>query len=133
MFVVTKLGHTVEQPLGIGVKRLAEKVSGRGVFNQFPCIEDGDAVTGAGHDAEVVRDVQGGGVMFFDEVFEQVENRGLGGDIEVGGRFVEDEEGGFGGERHRDHHPLLHPAADLVRVGIGDAAWVGDADLFEEG
>ena len=35
-------------------------------------------------------------------------------------------------QRHGDHHPLAHPARELVRVGVAPVAWVGDPDLGQQ-
>ena len=39
---------------------------------------------------------------------------------------------GIGAERDRDHHPLAHPAGELVRVGVDALAGIADADFVEE-
>ena len=40
---------------------------------------------------------------------------------------------GIGGQRHRDHDALLHPARELMRIAIEDAHRVGDLDAVEGG
>ena len=39
---------------------------------------------------------------------------------------------GSQGEGDRDHHPLAHPAAELVGIARAAARGVGDADQLEQ-
>ena len=56
----------------------------------------------------------------------EIEHFGLYRRVEPGGRLVEDEQRGVLGERHRDHHALLHSAGELVGVAAEHALGVGD-------
>ena len=47
---------------------------------------------------------------------DQIEHLGLDGGVERGRRLVEDQQRRLGGERHRDHDPLQHPARELVGI-----------------
>ena len=51
---------------------------------------------------------------------DEIEHLGLDGRVEAGRRLVEDQERRIVRERHRDDHPLLHPAGELM--GIARAA-----------
>ena len=62
---------------------------------------------------------------------EQIEDLGLDGHVERGGRLVGDEQLGLAGERHGDHHPLAHAARELVRVRVDARLGRGDADEVE--
>ena len=53
---------------------------------------------------------------------EQLEDLGLHGDVERGGRLVGDEQLRLGGERDRDHDALAQAAAQLVRIGASSEA-----------
>ncbi len=57
-----------------------------------------------------------GGAGFVAKLGHQVEDAGLDGDVERGGRFVGDKE--FWPHRHGpgDHHPLAHAAGQLVGI-----------------
>ena len=59
----------------------------------------------------------------------QLQDLRLDRDVERGRRLVRDQERRVAGERHRDHHPLAHPARELMRVVVGAAFRVRDADL----
>ena len=50
------------------------------------------------------------------EVGDELEDLGLDRRVEPRGRLVHDEQAGVPRERHRDDHPLLHAAAELMRV-----------------
>ena len=54
--------------------------------------------------------------------FSSLRSLRLDGDVERGGGLVGDQQRGFVGERHRDHHALALPAGELVRKGIEPAA-----------
>ena len=42
-------------------------------------------------------------------------------DVQGGGRLVHDQQGRMQGQGDGDHHPLAHPAGQLVRVGVQPA------------
>ncbi len=50
------------------------------------------------------------------EFAHQVDDLGLHGDVERGGRLVGDQQIRPAGERNGDHHALAHAAGELVRV-----------------
>ena len=97
-------------------------------------IHDVHAVRVAGHDAQVVRDDDEGDAHAFGEVFHQLENLGLDGDVQSCRRFIGNDELGLAAKRHRDHHPLAHPAAQVVGVLPDAALRLGDthqAQIFD--
>ena len=49
---------------------------------------------------------------------ELVEDLGLDGHIERGGRLVGDQDVGVQHQGHGDHHPLPHTSRELVRVRV---------------
>jgi hypothetical protein len=52
---------------------------------------------------------------------QQVEDLGLDGSVQCGGRLVRDDQLRAQRERHRDHRALPHAAGELVRVPAGYA------------
>jgi len=66
------------------------------------------------------------------EVFQQIENLRLNGDIEGGGGFVGDEELGLGSQGHGDEDALLHAAGHFVGIVFQARFRGGDADQFEQ-
>ena len=67
------------------------------------------------------------------QVAQQVEDLGLHGDVQGGGRLVGDDQVGLAGDRAGDQDALGHAAGDLVRVGRERPLRVGDADPGEQG
>ena len=61
-----------------------------------------------------------------------VQHLGLHGHVERGGRLVRDQQGRVERHRHRDHHPLPHPAGELVRIVVDPLRRPGDADQSEQ-
>ena len=62
---------------------------------------------------------------------DQIEHLGLDGRVQRGGRLVEDQQRRLRRERHRDHHPLEHPAGQLVGISVHHPRRIGDPDLVE--
>ena len=65
---------------------------------------------------------------------QKVHDLRLNRHVECGGGFIRDQKFGAAKKRHRDHHPLPHPAGKLMRVkpratlGVGDLHRVQHAD-----
>ena len=70
------------------------------------------------HHAQVVGDHDLRRPRLLPEVAHQVEDLRLYGDVERRGRLVRDQQRGVVGQRHGDHHPLAHPARQLVRIFV---------------
>ena len=62
---------------------------------------------------------------------EQLHDLRLGGHIQRGSRLVGNEQLRAAGERHGDHRPLAHAAADLVRVVVHAPLGLGHAHLAQ--
>ena len=60
---------------------------------------------------------------------QQLEDLGLHGDVQRGGRLVGDDQPRVEGQRHGDDDALLLPAGELVRVVVDAPLGVRDADL----
>ena len=63
---------------------------------------------------------------------EQMQDLGFDGDVQRGGRLIQDEQLRLACQRRGDQRPLPHPAAQLVRVGARDLGRAGDADLGQQ-
>jgi hypothetical protein len=59
----------------------------------------------------------------------QLQDLGLDGDVQRGGRFVGDQQLRLAGQRHGDHHALAHAAGQLVRVFVEALLGRRDAHL----
>jgi hypothetical protein len=100
--------------------RLGEDL-GRCAGGDDPSSLERDEVVGvAGRQVEVVQDGDDGRAAGAVEVDEQVEHLDLVGDVEVGGRLVEQEHVGVLRERHGDPDPLALAARQLVDPSSGE-------------
>ena len=103
------------RPAVYGWSGVAEQRLDVGVLDDLAGVHDGDPVAHLGDHAEVVGDEDDRRPGLVAQVPHQVEDLRLDRDVEGGRRLVGDEQLGLAGERHRDHHPLGHPARHLVR------------------
>ena len=103
-----------------------EYVGGRTLLDELAGIQDAHSVAHFRDDREVVADEQDRRSELGPESRHEVEDLCFDGGIERRRRLVEDEERGFGRERHGDDDALRHPAGQLVRVAPHDAGRVGD-------
>ncbi len=120
-----------EQADGVGVPRIMEDLLGRPLLDEFPRVENADVRARLPDQPEVVADEEHGRPMFLLQLRDQVDHLCLDRRVETRRRLVEDQQGRVGGERHRDHNPLLHPARELMRVAAEHRVRVGDAHLAE--
>ena len=112
--------HGGDQTAGVWVTGVGEELAHRRVLDELAGIHHADAVADRRDDAEVVRDVDHRHAELGAQPTQQVEDLRLRRHVETGRRLVEDDELRIAGERHRDHHALLLPARELVRIL---AAW----------
>ena len=85
-------------------------------LDQPPRVHHPDRVRDVGDDGEIVADVHGADVVDPAHATDRVEHVALGRDVKAGGRLVEDDQLRPARERHREHHPLLLPARQLMRI-----------------
>ena len=111
--------------------RVVEDAVDRPLLDDAAGVEHADAVAHARDHVEVVRDEEDARAELGAQRGDEVEHLRLDGRVEARRRLVEDEQRRVLGERHGDHHALLHAARELVRVAAHDAARVGDLDLGE--
>ena len=118
------------QGAGVRVQGRGEDLRGRAGLDHASGVHHRDPVAQVGEHREVVADHHHPDPAFADQVGEHVEHLGLHHHVERGGRLVGDHQVGVAGERHRDHHPLLLTARQLVGVAAG-AVGV-EPDLLEQ-
>ena len=108
------------QRAGVGVQRRRRRPASAGpVSTTRPAYITGDPVAQVGEHREVVADHHHPDAAVADQVGQHVEHLGLHHHVERGGRLVGDDQLGVAGQRHRDHHPLLLAAGELVGVACG--------------
>ena len=121
-----------DQRLGVGLARCGQDLRRRAGLDHLAVAQDQDAVGDLGHHGEVVADVEGGRAVVADRLPHRGQDLDLGGDVERGGRLVEDDEVGPAGQRHRHHRPLQLAARGLVRVAVAERVGIGQAQLAVE-
>jgi hypothetical protein len=126
-----EIGYGGEKALGVFVLRVFEQARSIRLLDHLALVHHGHAIGEVGDDAHVVGDKYDGGVEFVAASAQQVENLGLNGHVEGGGRLVSHDELGVEHERHGDHHPLLLTPRELVRVVVHPRVRLRDADLLE--
>ena len=110
--------HRAEQAPGVGVPWLEEHVAA------VPCSATRPAYMTRTSSATSATTPRSWVMMMIAEpnsrlqVHDQVEDLGLDGDVERGGRLVGDQQLRVAGQRHRDHRALPHAAGELVRVVV---------------
>src|SRR5690606_23857724 len=103
--------HAAHQREGVRVQRARKQLAHWRVFHYLARIKDCYTIAELGNDAQIVRDVQRGGLRCAHLRAYQVEDRGLRRHVEAGGWFVEHQQVRRRAERHRDGDALLLPAA----------------------
>ena len=126
-----ELRQCVQQSAGVGVGGRAQHVAHRAALDDPPQVHHRDPVGGLRNHAEIVGDEQDRHAELGHQRLHEVEDLGLDGHIERGGRLVRNEEPRAGRERHRDHRPLAHSAGELEGVLIEATARVGDPHSFQ--
>ena len=104
----------------------------RRLLDDEASIHHGDAVGVFGHHAQIVRDQDHGHSGLAPYLAQEVEDLRLDGGVERGRRLVGDQEIGLAGQRHGDHHPLVHAAGKLVGIVLEALARCRDADVVEK-
>ena len=106
---------------------------GRGALAVDGAAVHGDEMVGvAGGELEVVQHDRDGGAAGAVQLADHVEHLELVGDVEIGGRLVQQQHLGALCERHGDPHPLALPSGELVEqtalelVGAGEGQRLGD-------
>ena len=111
--------------------RIAQHLLGGTLLDEAPGVEHADAVAHLRDHAEVVADEQHRGAKLGLQGLDQIEHLRLDRRVEPGRRFVEDQQRGIVGKRHRDHHALLHATGELVREAFHHPAHIRDLHLLE--
>mmetsp|Transcript_28784 Transcript_28784/g.54668 ORF Transcript_28784/g.54668 Transcript_28784/m.54668 type:complete len:326 (+) Transcript_28784:3767-4744(+) len=88
---------------------------GRGLFHQPPQIKHADLVGHVLHHRQVMADKEVGEAKFVLEIAHQVQHLGLHRHIERTGRFIADDQLGFGGKRAGDANPLALTTGEFMR------------------
>ena len=98
----------------------------------LPRVHHRDAARHLGDHAHVVRDEHQRHAALLLQRAQQVEDLRLDRHVERGGGLVGDQQPRIAGDRHRDHHALVHAAGQLVREVAQPAVRRGDAHQVEQ-
>ncbi|MPM70433.1 hypothetical protein SDC9_117388 [bioreactor metagenome] len=127
-----QMRHRRQQRPGIGMGRMPQQSRGPPGFHDHPAIHHRHLIGQLRHNAEIVRDQNHRHAVFPAQRIEQFENLSLNGHIQRGGRLVRNQQFRLSGQRHRNHHPLLHAAGKLMRKGLHPPRRIGNADLRQQ-
>ena len=116
--------HGRHQPARIVVRRPVDDLVGVAVLQNVSRIEHDDAVGDLCDDGEVVRDIERRRPFPLDDGLEGLEHLDLGGDVEGGGRLVQNQQVRPAAERHGRHQPLQLTARHLVGVAFAETVRV---------
>jgi hypothetical protein len=114
------------------VGRRMDDLLDRPDLDNSPGVHDGDPIAGLCDHAHVMGDQHDCGATVMANPFQQPDNLGLNGDVERCGRLIGDDQLWLSGERQRDHDPLAHPTAELVRIVVDPFAGGGDAGFLQQ-
>ena len=99
-------GGGVDEFDGVFVLRVGEDLFDAAFFDDLSVAHDADVFGVVFGEAEVVGDEDDRHAHLPLQVVQEVEDFGLDGDVQRGGRFIGDEQVGFVDERHGDHDAL---------------------------
>ena len=95
--------------------RLGKERLGRPLLHHPTAVHDQHALAKSRHHAKIMGDEDRGHAEILLQIAQQVHDLRLHGHIKRGRRLIRDQQVGFAQQRHGDHHPLAHPAGELVR------------------
>ena len=120
------------QRLGVILAWALQHLAGRRLLDLLAVAQHHDAMGHLGHHGEVVGDVDCRRVELLDDVAHRRQHFDLGGDVERGGRLVEDDEIGPAGHGHGRHGALQLAARDLVGIAVADRVGIGQLQALVE-
>jgi hypothetical protein len=121
-----------KQRAGVGLARRCEQPRRGRLLHRISVQHDDRPVGDLRDDAHVVRDEHHRHALFILQRLDQLDDLGLDGDVQRGGRLVGDEERRLAGERHGDHHALAHAAGQPVRIFVQARSRRRDAHALED-
>ena len=116
-----------QQGLGIGMLGVGEDLFDRAFLDLAALPHDHHVIGDFGDHAHIVGDEDDGHAQFGLQIAQDRQDLRLNGHIQRRGWFIRDQQLGAAGKRHGDHHPLAHPAGQLVRIAVQHPLGVGQA------
>ena len=118
MRAALQLQHRGQQPLGIGMLRIVEDRVDRAALDDAAELHHHHLLGDLGDDAHVMGDEHHRHAVAGLQLLDQLEDLGLGGDVERRGRLVGDQQLGLAGQRHGRHGALAHAAGELEGIAV---------------
>ncbi len=123
---VVQPGNGPEQGPGVGVLGVVENFRAAAGLHDVAAVHDVDAFGVAGDEPQVVGDHDHGGIGLFRDVPDHLQELGLGGHVQGGGRLVGDQDVRTRGHGHGDHDALAHTAGELLGIIVVAGFGIGD-------
>ena len=118
--------------LRVRVRRTGEELRARSLLYHLPGVHYADAMRHLRHHAQIVRDEQHCHAAVALRIAQQLQHLRLDSHIQCSGGFIGDQQARLPGQRHRDHHALLHTARELKRIFAHTALGICDANLLQQ-
>gem|GEM_PF-3299478 len=122
------MGRGREKCAGIRMGLSGENFLGRALFDDDPALHDCDAIGDTRDNGKVVGDQQQRHAFVTHQLFQQVEDLGLCGHVQCGGRLVRDQQIGSFGNGQSDGDALALATRQLMRVKRQRKARRGQTD-----
>ncbi|EAQ22895.1 hypothetical protein ROS217_12206 [Roseovarius sp. 217] len=106
-----------EQLAGVLMLRRGKDICHRPALDNLAILHHTDPVGDALHDPQIMRDEQKTHAFFALQLRQKLQNLRLNGHIERRCRLIGNQDVGFVGQRHGDHHPLPLSTGQLMRIG----------------
>ena len=123
--------YRVEQTERVRVARAVEHLGDGAFLDDLAGVHHADAIAHRADHAHVVGNEQDRRPGLASQDAHEIEYLGLDRGVEPGRGFVEHEQLGIAGQRHRDHDALQHAARQLMGIAVEYAIRVGDPYLTE--
>ena len=122
-------GHGRQQLAGVGCLRGMQHLVAAAQLDRNTSVHHQHLIGNVSHYPHVVGDEQHRASRFLLQSLNQLQDVFLGGDVQSGGRFVTDQQGGLHDHGHGNHDALALTAAQLMRIALPHALGVGQTHL----
>jgi len=117
--------NCLEKSSSVRVSRPPKEIVDGRLFDDAPAVHHSDPVNQAPHDTQVVAYVHDARLASRSKLSDHFKQASLRQNIKASRWLIHDNDRWLVDERHRDGHPLLLAAAELMRISTHDLARVG--------
>ena len=114
------------------MRRVVVDLPGGPFLDDLAGIHHVDPIGVARHHAQIVGDDDEGDAEAPGQILHQFENLRLDRHVERRRRLVGDDQLGLAAQRHGDHHPLAHAAAEMVGILFQPPLGIGNSDHAQQ-